>query len=60
LMLIMFAAGIAHLAWMGVLATVMFVEKVTPAGNRFVAPVGVALGALALIALLVPGAIPGL
>jgi predicted metal-binding membrane protein len=59
LMLVMFAAGVAHLAWMGVLAAIMFVEKATPAGNRIVAPVGAALGALAGIALLAPGAIPG-
>jgi predicted metal-binding membrane protein len=60
LMLVMFAAGVAHLAWMGVLAVIMFVEKATPAGNRIVAPVGAVLGALAGIALLAPGAIPGL
>jgi len=60
LMLVMFAAGVAHLAWMGVLATIMFVEKATPAGSRIVVPVGAAFGALAVIALLLPGAIPGL
>ncbi len=60
LMLVMFAAGVAHLAWMGALAAIMFVEKAMPAGNRIVAPVGAALGVLAGIALLVPGAIPGL
>ncbi len=60
LMLVMFAAGVAHLAWMGVLAAIMFVEKATPAGNRVVAPVGAALGVLAAIALVAPAAIPGL
>lgn len=60
LMMVMFAAGVAHLAWMGVLAAIMFVEKATPAGNRIVAPVGAAFGALALIALVAPAAIPGL
>ena len=60
LMLVMFAAGVAHLAWMGVLAAIMFVEKATPSGSRFVAPVGAALGVLAVIALVAPGAIPGL
>ncbi len=60
LMLVMFAAGVAHLAWMGVLAAIMFVEKATPAGNRIVAPVGAALGVLAGIAFLAPRAIPGL
>ena len=60
LMLVMFAAGVAHLAWMGVLATIMFVEKATPAGRKVVAPVGAALGILAGVALFAPGAIPGL
>jgi predicted metal-binding membrane protein len=60
LMLVMFAAGVAHLAWMGVLAAIMFVEKATPWGNRIVAPAGVVLAALAAIALLAPGALGGL
>jgi predicted metal-binding membrane protein len=60
LMLLMFAAGVAHLAWMGALAAIMFVEKATPAGNRIVAPVGAALGVAGIIALIDPGIIPGL
>jgi len=60
LMLVMFAAGVAHLAWMGVLAVIMFVEKATPIGSRIVAPVGAALAALAFVALVAPGAVPGL
>ncbi|HLY02955.1 MAG TPA: DUF2182 domain-containing protein [Candidatus Cybelea sp.] len=60
LMLVMFAAGVAHLAWMGVLAALMFVEKATPLGNRIAAPAGVVFGVLAVIALLAPGAIGGL
>ena len=60
LMLVMFAAGVAHLAWMGVLAVIMLVEKATPHGERFVVPVGAALAVLAVLALLVPGAVPGL
>jgi predicted metal-binding membrane protein len=60
LMLVMFAAGVAHLAWMGALAAIMFVEKAAPGGNRIVAPVGAALGALAGLALFVPGSIRGL
>jgi predicted metal-binding membrane protein len=60
LMLVMFAAGAAHLVWMGVLAAIMFVEKTTPAGERIVAPVGAALATLAGIALFAPGSIPGL
>jgi predicted metal-binding membrane protein len=60
LMLVMFAAGVAHLAWMGALGAIMFVEKMMPAGDRIVAPVGVALGALAVVAVVAPGAIPGM
>ncbi len=60
LMAVMFAAGVAHLAWMGALAAIMFLEKTAPGGNRIVAPVGAALGALAVAGLFAPGAIPGL
>ena len=60
LMLVMFAAGVAHLAWMGALGAVMLVEKGLRGGDRIVAPVGFALAVLALVALLVPGAIPGI
>jgi len=60
LMLVMFAAGVAHLAWMGVLGVVMLVEKGAPGGDRAVVPVGIALAALALVALLAPHSIPGL
>ena len=60
LMLVMFAAGVAHLAWMGVLAAIMFVEKATPAGNRIVAPVGAALGVACRHRTLGSRAIPGL
>jgi predicted metal-binding membrane protein len=60
LMLLMFAAGVAHLAWMGVLAAIMFVEKATPAGDRVVAPVGAAFAALAVVAFVAPSVIPGL
>jgi len=60
LMLVMFAAGVAHLAWMGALAAIMLVEKALPHGNRIVVPVGLAFGALAVLALAAPGSIPGL
>lgn len=57
LMLVMFAAGVAHLAWMGGLALIMLVEKAIPHGERIVIPVGIALAALALGALLVQGVV---
>lgn len=58
LMLVMFAAGVAHLAWMGVLGLVMLAEKVFPGGERLARPIGAALAALALVALVFP--IPGI
>jgi len=60
LMLVMFAAGVAHLAWMGVLGAIMLVEKGVRGGDRIVAPVGVALATLAALALFAPNAIPGI
>lgn len=60
LMLVMFAAGVAHLAWMGALGMVMLVEKGARHGDRLVVPVGIAFAGLALVALLAPHAIPGL
>jgi predicted metal-binding membrane protein len=43
LMLVMFAAGVAALAWMLALAAVMLVEKTTPGGDRLSKPVGLVL-----------------
>lgn len=60
LMLVMFAAGVAHLYWMAVLGAIMVLEKATPRGGRLTRPVGVVLGSLAALALVVPGAVPGL
>jgi predicted metal-binding membrane protein len=60
LMLVMFAAGVAHLAWMGALGAIMLVEKGARHGDRLVVPVGIVFAGLALVALLAPHAIPGL
>ena len=60
LMLVMFAAGVAHLAWMGALGAIMLVEKGARHGDRLVVPVGIAFAGLALVALFAPNAIPGL
>jgi len=60
LMLVMFAAGVAHLSWMGVLALIMLVEKATARGYRIVVPVGAGLAVLATLALVAPRLIPGL
>ena len=58
LMLVMFAAGVAHLAWMGVLGLIMLAEKALPGGDRLTLPVGAGLAALAVLALTTP--IPGI
>jgi predicted metal-binding membrane protein len=42
-MLVMFAAGVASLAWMAVLTAVMVLEKTHPVGRRLAPVVGVAL-----------------
>jgi predicted metal-binding membrane protein len=53
LMLVMFAVGVANVAWMATLTAVMVLEKTVPDGRRAVRPVGLALvaaGALMLSA----------
>src|SRR5438270_553300 len=52
LMLVMFAAGVAHLAWMGALGLVMVAEKTFPGGDQLARPVGGILALLAAAALL--------
>jgi predicted metal-binding membrane protein len=58
LMMVMFAAGVAHLAWMGVLGLVMVAEKTFPGGHRLARPIGGALAVLAVAAIAIP--IPGI
>jgi predicted metal-binding membrane protein len=58
LMLVMFAAGVAHLAWMGAFGLLMVAEKTLPGGDRLARPVGGALALLAVGALVWP--IPGI
>ena len=58
LMVVMFAAGVAHLSWMALLALIMLIEKTFPGGNRLVYPVGAMFALLAVTALLAPSALP--
>jgi predicted metal-binding membrane protein len=58
MMLVMFAAGVAHLAWMGVIGLVMVAEKTFPGGDRLARPIGAVLAGLAVVALAAP--IPGI
>jgi predicted metal-binding membrane protein len=53
LMLVMFAVGIANLAWMAPLAVLMVVEKTAPGGDR-TAPVGFGLLGMGLLVLADP------
>jgi predicted metal-binding membrane protein len=57
LMLVMFAAGVASLVWMGLLTAVMVHEKTRPLGARAVPVTGLALLAAGSTALLSAGAL---
>jgi len=57
LMLVMFAASVAHLYWMALLALIMLIEKTFPNGDRLVYPVGAIFALLALTTLVAPGAL---
>jgi predicted metal-binding membrane protein len=58
LMLVMFAAGVANLAWMAALTAVMVYEKVGRGGQRFAAAVGVVLIVWAALVLAHPSWLP--
>ena len=60
LMLVLFAVGVMSLAWMAVVALVIFAEKVLPGGARLTAPVAVCLVALGALIAVAPGHVPGL
>jgi predicted metal-binding membrane protein len=57
LMVVMFAAGVAHLYWMALLALIMLIEKTFPSGDRLVYPVGGIFALLSLTALFAPAAL---
>ncbi len=60
LMLVMFAAGVANLWWMAVLAALMVYEKTAPGGDRGVRVIGVGLLAAAALVLAQPAWLPSL
>jgi predicted metal-binding membrane protein len=60
LMLALFALGVMSLAWMGVVGTVILVEKLAPAGLRLAHVFAVALVALGIWAATAPASFPGL
>jgi predicted metal-binding membrane protein len=54
LMLALFVLGLANLAWMGIVAAIIFIEKVTPFGFRAAKAFGVGLVALGLVMIAAP------
>lgn len=60
LMLVLFAVGVMSVAWMAIVALVIFAEKVLPSGARLTAPVAVCLFALGALIAVAPGRVPGL
>jgi predicted metal-binding membrane protein len=60
LMLALFALGVMSLAWMGVVALAILVEKVAPGGPAFARALVVVLVALGIWVAAAPGSVPGL
>jgi predicted metal-binding membrane protein len=58
LMLAIFALGVMSIAWMVIVAALIFAEKVLPRGDRLTWVVGVALLALAVWIAVDPGSVP--
>jgi predicted metal-binding membrane protein len=54
LMLVLFAVGLANIAWMGILAAVIFVEKIAPFGWAARKGVGAGLAVLGGLIVAVP------
>lgn len=48
LMLVLFVVGLMSLAWMGVIAAVIFIEKVTPFGQKAVRWFGALIAAFGI------------
>lgn len=60
LMLVLLLVGMMNLAWMGIIATIIFVEKVLPGGTVVGTVVGWGLAACGIILLGAPHALPAL
>jgi predicted metal-binding membrane protein len=60
LMLALFAVGVMSIAWMVIIAALIFVEKVLPRGERLTVVLGVVLLALAVWVAASPGSVPWL
>ena len=60
LMVILFALGLMSVVWMGLVAALVFAEKVLPYGYRLARPIALALLALAIWLASAPASVPGL
>jgi predicted metal-binding membrane protein len=60
LMVVLFSLGVMSLVWMGVIAGVIFAEKVFPWGDRLTRVGAVAFVALGIWIAVSPGSVPGL
>jgi predicted metal-binding membrane protein len=60
LMLALFAVGVMSIAWMVIIAALIFVEKVLPRGERLTLVLGVVLLGLAIWVAFSPGSVPWL
>ncbi len=58
LMVVLFAVGVMSLAWMVVVAALIFAEKVLPLGERLAVAFAVALVALGVWVAVAPGSVP--
>jgi predicted metal-binding membrane protein len=59
LMLLLLTVGLANLAWMGIIAIAIFVEKIAPFGRRMAQTTGIALLVVALAFAVRPGLLYG-
>jgi hypothetical protein len=59
-MLALFALGVMSLAWMAMIAAVIFAQKVLPAGDRLAPLFAAAFVALGVWVAVSPGTVPGL
>jgi predicted metal-binding membrane protein len=60
LMLVLFAVGVMSLAWMAIVAAVIFAEKVLPLGARLTGPIALCLVGLGVWIAIAASAVPGL
>jgi predicted metal-binding membrane protein len=59
-MLMLVAVGVMSVAWMGVIAALVLAQKLLPPRVLVDVPVAVAIVALGVLIVLVPGSVPGL